>query len=798
MDQDKDGLLKQTRDAVIQLPSHLTTGQVGGKDGQHDIPAQRAPKRAPGRISKNVQTFHGSQIVNSADLAGLSNRRLIEGIYKALEQLLRATTGVKANDSGECRSLFSICLRQIPDYIAQEQRLTNDENPENDIDVASEVYTDLEALGLVPDGGWESLRKVVRAHGVSLVGEAIQEGLIALPFSRHILSLCLGLAAYDEAECIIESMIASIKIRPFLRKESTASCAELSQPIAEWATSHQLHASFLTEQASRLFGVLKYYVSQTDRHGFMYRQTAVMLETGILPVDWISSKAMVECWNGVIRSITQEDDQAQYAVLLLQVAISISYEREVSNARARPQIHDLRLHACEATTVRPTLRSRKSGQAVKTAVESQPIGSGEVGARPDDINQALQSTLSSILTVLSAISILRSPNSGLDSSRPNPLSVAVLRDIALEIRQVLEIANVTSCANPVWFVSANSLRLPLLSAGLVSVASRKASTEISPHDVLELATLASLSSSKESLSSSGSFLGEVARCCEEARAGDGFCFVQVMVQDLISIAVSNIYDKPVRKFCSGIAHAAAFVFSEDTGRPKHLDWALDIERTITRMVNDYPNVVVDQTPAQADMRKKSGYKWEEGICEWIAKTPALNLRRPNTMEDVDHGSTYEVPKMTLAQALPFRCATPCATERRLPWPTCNRGGQGASCNPREIENVRRSCGKCLSSEKLLFIKISPRPQKVSRPQSLLRVDAANDLDELSAPDSSQEKSVALRGIPNLLSGFLGKRSGQTRRIELTGSHDSDMPRAKRHHLNTGTFSRDTDDELGFP
>lgn len=795
------------RDTVIRLPLHLTADRVTGndedlatKDGQHDRLAQTVSPRALRGTSKNVLVFHSPQFLGSIVSAGPSNRRLIAGICKALEALLRATTSEKTNDNRGRRSLFSICLRQIPNYIAKEQCLTDDKDPENEIDVASEVYTDLEAFGSAPDGGWESLREVVRAHGVSLVGKAIQEGLIELSLSRHILSLCLGLAAYDEAERLIESMVAFIKSPPFSPKENTIPCAGLSHSVNKWAKLHQIQATQLTDEASRVTGALKHFVSQTGRHGFLYRQTATMLEAGVLSVEWISSKAMIECWNGVIRSITQQDDHARSAALLLQIAISKSYRREVANARTSPQVHDLRLRAYKTTAAGPTLRSYRSSQAVKTVVDGQPVGLGEAGAEPDDRDKAVQYNFSNILTVLSAINILRSSKLGLDSSHPDLLSVVIVRNMALEIHQLFELADVTPYANRSWSMQSESLRLPLLSAGLVSIVSRKAGTEISPNEVLDLATLASLPSSKESLRNAGSFLGEVAQCCDEAGSGDGFRFIQVMVQDLSSIADSDMYDTPTRRICSGIAHAAAFAFSESTGQPKHLDWALDVEGAITRTVDDSPKVVVDTTPARAVMRNKCGYKWEEGICEWIAKTPVLALQQPTAKEDVDHDRTYrEAPRSTLVQALPLSSGvSPCITDQRLRRRQLRCARQEASSDFGNIGNVKRTCSNSKSSERLLFIRVSPRPQRVPCPQSRSKQKATKYLDELSTPKSSQKKPVALREIANLPSGSKRKRYCQINDQKVMGSYELDMPPTKRDHLATQAFWQDTDDELGFP
>ena len=803
MDHDKDRAVKETRDAAIKLPSCFTAGPSGGydevltvQDGQNDLSAQRGLPGAARGIPTDVQVLNGSQGRGCAVSTRLSNRRLIEGICKALEALLRATACEKANDPDGRRSLFSICLRQIPNYIAEEQRLTNDEDPENDIDVASEVYADLEAFGSAPDNGWESLREVVRAHGISLVREAIQEGLIEFSLSRHILYLCLWLAAYDEAELIIESMVTWAKSRPLPPNGNTGCSAALTDSVKKWGTWHQLRAAVLTDEASRIVDALRYFVSRTGRYGFMYRQIAVMLEDGVLPVDWLSSKVMIECWNGVIRSITQQDDHAQSAALLLQIAISRSYRREALNAKANSRVHDVRLRACRPATARPILRSSKSSQTVKAVVENQPIKPREAGVQPDEKYNTLQSTFSNILTVLSAINILRIPKSRLDT---NLLSVVLLQDIALEIRQALELANMNSHANDLWPVPPNQLCQPLLSAGLVSIASRKAGTEISPDGAVDMVTLASLPSNKDLVYDAGSFLCEVARCCDERKMGDGFGFVQATVQDLISIAKSITYDKPTRNFCSSIAHATAFAFSEDSGQPKHLNWALDIEGTITRTIDDSPNVVVDKTPARGIMRNKSGYNWEEGICEWIAKTPASALQRPTFLEHVDRDSACgEARKVTLAQALPLMHRfPPCAPYQPLPRRTRRSGGRGASCGGSETGKVNRSCGNSHSLEKLL-VRVSPRPQKVPRVQSFSKVDVADDLDELSTPKSPHEKRVALREMMNSPSGVKGESFGGKYKKRVVGKHHWNKLSTKRRHSDMEICFPDTEDELGLP
>lgn len=802
---DGDRASKKVKDAVIQLPFHLTASQLIAhredltvENGGQNLSAQRVPLRAARGIQKNAQSFYNSQVPSCAVMTGSSSRRLTEGICKALEALLRATTNERPRDNIGCRSLFSVCLRQIPVYIAEEQCLINDEDPENDVDVASDVYTDLEAFASAPDSGWEFLREVVRAHGLNLVREAIQEGLIELSPSNHILSLCLGLKAYDEAECVIEGMIAWMKTRRSLAKPNIGLCPEMSHNVNKWPSSHQTQPTAIIDDAYRVATALRYYVSQSDRHGFMYRQLAIMLENRILPIHWMSSKVMIECWNDVIRAITQQDDHAQSAALLLQVAISMSYKEEVPIARGNLQAHDLRLRAYQVTNGCPILRSNKAGQKVGMAVLSQTIKSGEAGTRREDKNNALHSTFSNVLTVLSAISILQSPESALQSSHSVLLSVTLLRNMALEIRRILELANIAFHINRSWFIPAEPLHLPLLSAGLVSVITRKADTDISPGEVIDLAALASLPFSQELVCNSGTFLCEVARCCDGANSGDGFRLIQVMVQDLLCVTMSEIYEKSTRKLCSGIAHAAAFAFSEDTGQAKHLDWALDIEGTIARTMDDSPKVALDKTPVRAVMRDKSGYKWEEGICEWIAKTPALALQRATAIEDIDREVTYgEARNLTLVQALSLGSGVPQRNMKpRLPRSKRRREGRGALCDVGASGDGKRSCKTLDSSEELLFVRVSPIRQKMPRPPWPAKADIANDLDELSTPASSGQEPVALREIRNPPSGVKTLRHKYEKKIVENCELDS-RP-AKRRCLDTKPCLEDTNDELGLP
>lgn len=175
-------------------------------------------------------------------------------------------------------------------------------------------------------------------------------------------------------------------------------------------------------------------------------------------------------------------------------------------------------------------------------------------------------------------------------------------------------------------------------------------------------------------------------------------------------------------------------------------------------------------------------------------------QRPTTAEDSYHGGNYgRAGVTTIMQTSPCRSAiSPCVPDQRPPRPKRGLGGRGASSDSGETENVKDSCGNSSSFEKLLCIRVSPRPRKVVRPQCPWKVDARNDLDKLSEVGSRPKRHVALREVPNPPSGSKWTSFSPNHHNQATGSCGLEIRSTKRHRQDTQTYSEDTEDELGFP
>jgi len=116
----------------------------------------------------------------------------------------------------------------------------------------------------------------------------------------------------------------------------------------------------------------------------------------------------------------------------------------------------------------------------------------------------------------------------------------------------------------------------------------------------------------------------VARCCGKAVAQDPFYHLQKLLRGIDGISLA--LDSAVRKVYHGICLAAAFEFAEGTGQPRHLEWASALERKLDGGIPGQPLRTPRKTPSNDLKSKRDGYRWEDGICEWVARTPAGSLK----------------------------------------------------------------------------------------------------------------------------------------------------------------------------
>ncbi|KAL8934844.1 MAG: hypothetical protein Q9211_005014 [Gyalolechia sp. 1 TL-2023] len=610
--------------------------------------------------------------------------KLTDGICKGVETLLRATEREKASPRG-ARRLFATCLRKVPDYIAQEELWYKTEDPESAVDVSAIIYSDLESLSTSESFGWVPLRQIVRAHGIRIVGDAMREGTIGINLTRGIIALCIRLKAYDEAEQLLGYLCDLIE--PWQKQSATP------------------------EKTRSTVRVLDEFVAATGRHSFWYTTMARLIGSGRLPLDWIARQEMIEVWNKVVQSVTQEDDHSASASELLRLAATMLYG--LPGGLSAGLIHAIRLQ-----------RSRQYRRAkeyiTSLGYEVNWPQRSWVSVTDDERTyheEKTAMTISSLMTVLCAIGLLRSAASLAESGDVQVPHLMALQDIAIDAQQTVELDSAG-----MFPVRKEHVAVPLLAAGLVQATGCQTQHAFVKSMPAFFDRLMDLTHKGFAAEEGGSFLCAVADCCAKGTAEDVFEHTRKVVHHIQHIAESL---KPVsssHEICSRIGVAAALEYADSTKLPKHLHWALDVEQAVTGAHLDPARRTPAKTPLRGQVQPRNGYRWEAGICEWVAKTPAIAFPRAR----VQGQQEAPVPKADQNEHPSHRDVRGVSHD----WSLCSSGGKSKAASMECLLPRHRVPSKTQSS--------GTTNDACVRSEFFSHVSIDGEGDELSMSESSQE------------------------------------------------------------
>lgn len=525
------------------------------------------------------------------------NWRTLDGLYDGVLALLKATANEKPKEfrskatlpkitmERRPRSLFATCLRKLPDCIIEEQLSTTTEDPENDVDVSAIMYNYLEQMNTSDAGGWRPLKEVVRAHGIAILVAAIRESLINLPMARALMLLCLEQGAYDEAVSIVEAMITTMK------------------PLSKPETSRSLLYAFRTSvtlQTVQTMGMLTKYSN------FEFDHLAKLFDANIIPFDWMYTPDMVDCWNRAVISTTQGRLDAKEAALLLRTVVSRAHRMD--NPSLLENIHELRLHSGKKPRKVHKLGKTACHKPIQVTLEA--ISDGE---EADVLSGEMVSVFSNLLTILCVTSLL-------ESSR-----TSVLTDIGQEARRSEELHFCVSSQCHSCDINHAHLSLSLLASTIA--------TQPLDHHCLD-ALIRGLTKTRPDFHvTAGTFLCNVAQCYGRMVLKDPFEKLQVLINRLGHSVANRTYDQSRRAAFNAIYINAAFKLAEQSGQPKHFEGALALEQRLGGGKAEHAFRTPGKTPAHHREQARSGFRWEEGICEWVARSPEVAQKLQEACSD---------------------------------------------------------------------------------------------------------------------------------------------------------------------
>lgn len=734
--------------------------------------------------SATLSKHAGFQMKNAHDrLVRAEHLKLIERISSGLGSFLRATSDFStsvAYPSGT-RSLFSTCLRRVPEYISDEELESKAEESDNAIGISSAIYHDLEAFGSSPRGGWKPLREVVRSHGISLLGAAINQGHITASEARYFVNVCLRCRAFDEAERLVEYIL-------------NAANRTLTSP----------------SPAISVFDLvtLDLFARITFRYGFQYRQLTRLLRHGYLPCGWMSGNEMVPCWNRLIASLTKANNESIDAAILLRTALSMGY-RVSGLPFSASQIHSVRLHA------KGLLRS--DGNLYNPNGKRSPSNDPTLN---EDLDKAFCATSLHLLTVLTTVEIIPSLTALLETNGLG--KVDVLQDLALDVLQAVEVNEFETNSGKASQLPRHHdrLYLPVLAAGMVLATVGKREHELRQGIYQHLDLLKCLKTSQEFVDTAASFICTIVNCCGQAGSGDDFYYIQEIVNILTRRQLFCLGSNfQTRRLSEQIAVSAAVRFSQATSLPKHLSWALDLESTYHCVRIGHER----QTPIKSSERKpRNGYKWEEGICEWVAGTPCIPTPKPKA-PSITTPFIFDQERGAILPSYFYPTPSPSISEEDSLSPRLVPCGGN---DPGEISDcLRTSPSKLSSSEWFLRVEIthSSRRKCETILQAPIQKISSNEIPPPACPPLARiathvkplltKHPLSQENIHQIPSSLLGSKS--TNRISTKKRHrpllqilssssciTTKTSRTRRFPLaavdtNNALSTVESEDELGF-
>lgn len=508
--------------------------------------------------------------------------KLIQGLLEAYANILQATTTGDERRWRGTRSLMGACLRRLPayieleDYFAKLDKEAEEEEDDNERDVAAEVYEHLETQFEQRRGqGWKPFKQVVRAHATALVCDAIGQDVLGLESLSILVTHCLNVSAWDEAERLILSHIPLVESLPI--------------PV-------NLKSDLFDPQRSTYLSIVKGFVDRSGRYRLMFDVLEHMIAHELLPLEWLATECMRSIWDRLARSTSENDHRTiVHAAQFFETATI-----------AGMGLPDERLLADESTggnrSFFPSSRA--------------------------ELRLALDTTYSSLLTVLCSIALVnnnRKDEHGQSIARgvmwmlsSATLSVSGRNDIKIEM-------GILRADEDDVQTFAQRAILSIFATFIVQLDGYRPIKDLMHLRASELIDCISRLASQYSLTDSSlasilaNFTGlivSITRGTGRIWDDDGFDQLQRLVNVLMTMSGCRLPHKLWT--LKRLALESVVEYSHVTGKAQHLAYARDIEKKL----HTQGQLVIMPSPSKTDRPSSSGgFRWEEGIGEWVACTP---------------------------------------------------------------------------------------------------------------------------------------------------------------------------------
>lgn len=513
------------------------------------------------------------------------------------------------------RSLLSMAMRRLPEFIANEQEAQVEEE-EIEEDMCDAYFTELESYYAPHGKGWKPLREAVRTQGIFLISSMITNRWVTEPIACALIDKCKN---HDSDAC--ESLLSN-----FLSMSTS-----YPPPVS-------LRTIDSTPPGDPVGFLRKYANHELAQRSYVFDEISKLLISGVLPPEWMATKTWNSWMTRATISFSRGDPDCAAASRLIEADL-LSASGSIPNTEGHSQ---------------EDLSSQSSARFTRALSVASNDRSGNGRACPAPVEDALSNHVISLLGAICGMHISRSRSDD-DCERADGARAGhIVSSLSFNVERTLDSRHISSIATQ---PSHQLLRCSCIVLADCLVQCNDAI--LLDDDSFLLESTLGLEECSKIVSSRSDLVKELAlfvkqtlRCFGSLGGvppiGTGNDFREIIsklphIADEASVGLSRLLSR--------VAVDAAMDYAETTGEPDDHLWAMEIQEIVntiqyqTEGDTDFADEPENQPP------KRGLFRWEESIGEWVARTPGAKFSQLSPVHRRDRIS------LALQQASYVPCST---------------------------------------------------------------------------------------------------------------------------------------------
>ena len=698
----------RTLPGAIELATPVITGRrwemPSSAQSQPSVEQRKAPPPQEHQAFRDRYSLHKShwqQLLDSTGDPGLAS--IARNLDQVFQNFLfntrvapRETSPGDAKPRMGARSLLSMVVRSLPDYIAMEQDAQDELDPDADEDMCDAYFTELESFYAPHGNGWRPLREAVRVQGIHLVSMMIQNKWLPHTIVHQLLERCRNKEG-DACQLLLSTVLSEQTRRypyPLGLRVSPGDPISFLHRFASQGQLRRAYRSYLFDELSKL------------------------IRRGVLPPEWMVTKPWKTWMTRATISFSSEDSDCFSASELLQaVLVSASGINSIvaiqAPQRKRPIKHD---HDARSTRNSSTLSGPSTSTERNCSVQ---------------VEDALNNQVVSLLAAICGMHISRSRVSETDNDAHSTKAGHLIEHIFFAVRKEMDDTPLSDVSTlpPSLLLRRGCILLAdcLLQCNDAILARNTQPVLISSAGIEEYSRI--LTSRGDLIKDLAIFVRHACRCCGST-SNEEDTFMASEVRRMVSRLPHLAEHSQLATFLSRVAVETAMEFAEGTGDPDDHVWAIEIQETAMDLRKQTESTSDTESEPEVAAQKQGLYRWEDSIGEWVARTPAA---KPS--------NTITIGRKRRASELSLK--SPCVP--------CSTG----SSSP-ESDRFEESASSLLSSPSSIGaqddqgIETSPtRPAKRPRRTApMVVVEQTRSPPQSPVPPSTRSRSPSLEPVPS--------------------------------------------------